>query len=256
MLNIDGLNQYYGESHTLWDLSLEAPPGQVLCLMGRNGVGKTTLLKCLMGLLPIRSGAITFDGEDLSRLPAERRAPLGIGYVPQGRQIFPLLTVEENLKIGLAVNPRRPRQVPEFIFDLFPVLKTMLKRRGGDLSGGQQQQLAIGRALVLEPKLLILDEPTEGIQPNVVREIGRVIRRLNQEQINQVREQAAIVREIGAAIQRVHQEQGMTVLLVEQKLPFARWVAQQFCIVDKGRAVASGAIADLDDGLVRQYLTV
>lgn len=256
MLNIDGLNQYYGESHTLWDLSLEAPPGQVLCLMGRNGVGKTTLLKCLMGLLPIRSGAIIFDGEDLSRLPAERRAPLGIGYVPQGRQIFPLLTVEENLKIGLAVNPRRPRQVPEFIFELFPVLKTMLKRRGGDLSGGQQQQLAIGRALVLEPKLLILDEPTEGIQPNVVREIGRVIRRLNQEQINQVREQATIVREIGAAIQRVNQEQGMTVLLVEQKLPFARWVAHRFCIVDKGRAVAGGAIAELDDGLVRHYLTV
>jgi len=256
MLTIDGLNQYYGESHTLWDLSLEALPGQVLCLMGRNGVGKTTLLKCLMGLLPIRSGTITFGGEDLSRLPAERRAPLGIGYVPQGRQIFPLLTVEENLKIGLAVNPRRPRQVPEFIFELFPVLKTMLKRRGGDLSGGQQQQLAIGRALVLEPKLLIRDEPTEGIQPNVVREIGRVIRRLNQEQINQVREQASIVREIGAAIQRVNQEQGMTVLLVEQKLPFARWVAHQFCIVDKGRAVASGAIADLDDGLVRQYLTV
>jgi len=256
MLTIDGLNQYYGESHTLWDLSLEALPGQVLCLMGRNGVSKTTLLKCLMGLLPIRSGTITFGGEDLSRLPAERRAPLGIGYVPQGRQIFPLLTVEENLKIGLAVNPRRPRQVPEFIFELFPVLKTMLKRRGGDLSGGQQQQLAIGRALVLEPKLLILDEPTEGIQPNVVREIGRVIRRLNQEQINQVREQASIVREIGAAIQRVNQEQGMTVLLVEQKLPFARWVAHQFCIVDKGRAVASGAIADLDDGLVRQYLTV
>ncbi len=256
MLTIDGLNQYYGQSHTLWDLSLEAPQGQVLCLMGRNGVGKTTLLKCLMGLLPIRSGVMTFAGEDLSRLPAERRAPLGIGYVPQGRQIFPLLTVEENLKIGLAVNPRRPRYVPEFIFELFPVLKTMLKRRGGDLSGGQQQQLAIGRALVLEPKLLILDEPTEGIQPNVVREIGRVIRRLNQEQINQVREQAVIVREIGEAIQRVNREQGMTVLLVEQKLPFARWVAQQFCIVDKGRAVAGGAIADLDDSLVRQYLTV
>ena len=256
MLTIDSLNQYYGESHTLWDLSLEAPQGQVLCLMGRNGVGKTTLLKCLMGLLPIRSGTITFNGEDLSRASAERRAPLGIGYVPQGRQIFPLLTVEENLKIGLAVNPRRPRQVPEFIFELFPVLKTMLKRRGGDLSGGQQQQLAIGRALVLEPKLLILDEPTEGIQPNVVREIGRVIRRLNQEQINQVREQAAIVREIGAAIQRVHQEQGMTVLLVEQKLGFARQVADRFCILDKGRVVASGPMATLDDGLVRQYLTV
>ncbi len=256
MLTIEGLNQYYGESHTLWDLGLEAPEGVVTCLMGRNGVGKTTLLKCIMGLLPIRSGQMTFAGEDLSRLPAERRAPLGIGYVPQGRQIFPLLTVEENLKIGLAANPRRPRQVPEFIFELFPVLKTMLKRRGGDLSGGQQQQLAFGRALALEPRLLILDEPTEGIQPNVVREIGRVIRRLNEEQLEQFREQASIVKEIGLAVQRVSQERGMTVLLVEQKLPFARWVAQQFCIVDKGRAVATGAIADLEDDLVRQYLTV
>ncbi|MDQ5908579.1 MAG: transporter ATP-binding protein [Pseudomonadota bacterium] len=256
MLTIEGLNQYYGESHTLWDLGLEAPEGVVTCLMGRNGVGKTTLLKCIMGLLPIRSGQMTFAGEDLSRLPAERRAPLGIGYVPQGRQIFPLMTVEENLKIGLAANPRRPRQVPEFIFELFPVLKTMLKRRGGDLSGGQQQQLAFGRALALEPRLLILDEPTEGIQPNVVREIGRVIRRLNEEQLEQFREQASIVKEIGLAVQRVSQERGMTVLLVEQKLPFARWVAQQFCIVDKGRAVATGAIADLEDDLVRQYLTV
>ena len=256
MLTIEGLNQFYGESHTLWDLRLEAPEGVVTCLMGRNGVGKTTLLKCIMGLLPIRSGQMIFAGQELNRLPAERRAPLGIGYVPQGRQIFPLLTVEENLRIGLAANPRRPRQVPEFIFELFPVLKTMLKRRGGDLSGGQQQQLAIGRALALEPRLLILDEPTEGIQPNVVREIGRVIRRLNQEEIERVREQVNVVREIGQAVQRVSQERGMTVLLVEQKLPFARWVAQQFCIVDKGRTVAGGAIAELDDGLVRQYLTV
>ena len=256
MLTIEGLNQYYGESHTLWDLGLEVPEGAVISLMGRNGVGKTTLLKCIMGLLPIRSGRIAFAGAELNRLPVERRAPLGIGYVPQGRQIFPLLTVEENLKIGLVANPRRPRQLPEFIFELFPVLKTMLKRRGGDLSGGQQQQLAIGRALALEPCLLILDEPTEGIQPNVVREIGRVIRRLNEEQLNQVREQATIVREIGMAVQRLNRERGMTVLLVEQKLPFARWVAQRFCIVDKGRAVATGAIADLDDGLVRQYLTV
>ena len=256
MLTIEGLNQYYGESHTLWDLDLEVPEGAVISLMGRNGVGKTTLLKCIMGLLPIRSGRIAFAGAELSRLSAERRAPLGIGYVPQGRQIFPLLTVEENLKIGLAANPRRPRRIPEFIFEIFPVLKTMLKRRGGDLSGGQQQQLAIGRALVLEPRLLILDEPTEGIQPNVVREIGRVIRQLNREQIDRVREQAAIVQEIGAAVQRLSRERGMTVLLVEQKLPFARWVAQRFCIVDKGRAVATGAMAELHDGLVKQYLTV
>ena len=256
MLTIEGLNQYYGESHTLWDLGLEVPEGAVISLMGRNGVGKTTLLKCIMGLLPIRTGRIAFADAELHRLPAERRAPLGIGYVPQGRQIFPLLTVEENLKIGLAANPRRPRQIPDFIFELFPVLRTMLKRRGGDLSGGQQQQLAIGRALVLEPRLLILDEPTEGIQPNVVREIGRVIRRLNQEQIDRVREQVTIVKEIGVAVQRLNRERGMTVLLVEQKLPLARWVAQRFCIVDKGRAVATGAMADLNDGLVRQYLTV
>ena len=256
MLAIEGLNQFYGESHTLWDLALEVPEGAVISLMGRNGVGKTTLLKCVMGLLPIRSGRIAFGRAEIHRLPPERRAPLGIGYVPQGRQIFPLLTVEDNLKIGLAANPRRPRQIPEFIFELFPVLKTMLKRRGGDLSGGQQQQLAIGRALALEPRLLILDEPTEGIQPNVVREIGRVIRRLNEQQLEQVRQQATLVQEIGDAVQRVNQELGMTVLLVEQKLPFARWVAQQFCIVDKGRAVATGAMADLSDELVRRHLTV
>lgn len=231
MLTIEGLNQYYGESHTLWDLGLEVPEGAVISLMGRNGVGKTTLLKCIMGLIPIRSGAIRFEGEDLSRRPAERRAPLGIGYVPQGRQIFPLLTVEENLRVGLPARKDRLKQIPAFIYEMFPVLKTMLKRRGGDLSGGQQQQLAIGRALVLQPTLLILDEPTEGIQPNIVHEIGEVIRQLNR-------------------------DQGMTVLLVEQKLGFARQVADRFCILDKGRAVATGAMAELNDQLVRQYLTV
>ena len=231
MLTIEGLNQDYGQSRTLWDIALDVPEGALVCLMGRNGVGKTTLLKCIMGLLPIRSGAIRFAGEDLGHQPAERRAPLGIGYVPQGRQIFPLLTVEENLRIGLPIRKDRLKRVPEFLYEMFPVLKSMLKRRGGDLSGGQQQQLAIGRALVLQPKLLILDEPTEGIQPNIVHEIGEVIRRLNR-------------------------EQGMTVLLVEQKLGFARQVADRFCILDKGRAVATGAMADLNDGLVRQYLTV
>ena len=199
--------------------------------MGRNGVGKTTLLKCIMGLIPIRSGAICFEGEDLSRRPAERRAPLGIGYVPQGRQIFPLLTVEENLRVGLPARKDRLKQIPEFIYEMFPVLKTMLKRRGGDLSGGQQQQLAIGRALVLQPKLLVLDEPTEGIQPNIVHEIGEVIRKLNR-------------------------DQGMTVLLVEQKLGFARQVADRFCLLDKGRAVATGPMTELTDPLVRHYLTV
>jgi urea transport system ATP-binding protein len=224
MLTISRANQYYGESHTLWDVDLDVPQGQCTCLLGRNGVGKTTLLQCIMGLLPLRSGEVRFDGVAVQDLPAERRAAMGIGYVPQGRQIFPLLTVRENLEIG-------QRCIPETIFALFPVLRDMLNRRGGDLSGGQQQQLAIGRALVLDPRLLILDEPTEGIQPNIVAEIGDIIRRLNR-------------------------EQGLTVLLVEQKLPFARRVADRFCILDRGRAVATGAMGDLGDNLVRGYLTV
>ena len=231
MLKIDGLNQFYGQSHTLWDLSLEVHAGECLCLMGRNGVGKTTLLNAIMGQLPLRSGSVLFDGTELAAQRVERRAELGIGYVPQGRQIFPLLTVEENLKIGLAARRDKVRQIPEFIYELFPVLKQMRQRRGGDLSGGQQQQLAIGRALVLDPKLLILDEPTEGIQPNVVAEIGDIIRRLN--------------REIG-----------LTVLLVEQKLPFARKVGDRFCLLDRGRVVASGAMPQLDEQLIRTYLTV
>ncbi|MES9871186.1 MAG: urea ABC transporter ATP-binding subunit UrtE [Sedimenticola sp.] len=231
MLKVEQLNQYYGESHTLWDLDLDVPEGKCTCLMGRNGVGKTTLLQCVMGLLPTKSGSITFDGEDLGRQIAEKRAPLGIGYVPQGRQIFPMLTVEENLRIGLPVRKDKRKDIPEFIFELFPVLREMLGRKGGDLSGGQQQQLAIGRALVVDPKLLILDEPTEGIQPNIVQEIGDIILRLN--------------REIG-----------LTVLLVEQKLPFARKVADHFCILDRGRHVAAGEMSQLDDELIRQYLTV
>ncbi|MCU0835219.1 MAG: urea ABC transporter ATP-binding subunit UrtE [Chromatiaceae bacterium] len=231
MLSVKGLNQFYGESHTLWDLDIEFPEGECTCVMGRNGVGKTTLMQCIMGLLPLRSGAIAYRDLDLARLPAERRAGLGIGYVPQGRQIFPLLTVEENLLIGLPARPARVRQIPTLVFELFPVLKEMLGRRGGDLSGGQQQQLAIGRALCIDPKVLILDEPTEGIQPNIVHEIGDIIRRLN--------------REIG-----------LTVILVEQKLPFARRVADRFLILDRGRLMAAGAMAGLSDELVRQYLTV
>ena len=231
MLKIDAINQFYGQSHTLWDLSLELQQGECLCLMGRNGVGKTTLLNALMGQLPLKSGQIWFDGQNITPLAVERRAELGIGYVPQGRQIFPLLTVEENLRIGLPARRDNQRQIPEFIYELFPVLKAMKQRRGGDLSGGQQQQLAIGRALVLDPKLLILDEPTEGIQPNVVAEIGDIIRRLN--------------REIG-----------LTVLLVEQKLPFARKVGDTFCLLDRGRNVAIGAMSELDESLIRTYLTV
>ncbi|MCB1856632.1 MAG: urea ABC transporter ATP-binding subunit UrtE [Gammaproteobacteria bacterium] len=231
MLRIEQLNQYYGESHTLWDLDLQVTEGECTCLMGRNGVGKTTLLQCIMGLLPVRSGQILFRDRDLSRLAAERRAPLGIGYVPQGRQIFSSLSVEENLMIGLPARRDRNRQIPSFVFELFPVLREMLSRRGGDLSGGQQQQLAIARALALDPQLLILDEPTEGIQPNIVQEIGGIIRRLN--------------REIG-----------LTVLLVEQKLPFAHRVADRYCLLDRGRTVATGIMAELSDSLIQRYLTV
>ncbi len=231
ILQINQLNQFYGGSHTLWDLDLLVPEQTCTVLMGRNGVGKTTLLQCVMGLLPIRSGEILYQDELIQRKSAEARAPMGIGYVPQGRQIFPLLTVEENLRIGLPARSDRSSEIPAYIFELFPVLQEMMQRRGGDLSGGQQQQLAIGRALVTDPQLLILDEPTEGIQPNIVQEIGDIILKL------------------------VH-EIGLTVLLVEQKLPFARRIGSHFQILDRGRAVANGAMADLDDELVKQYLTV
>lgn len=232
MLQITGLQQFYGASHTLWDIDLQVAASTCLCLMGRNGVGKTTLLKAVMGLIPVAEGSIVFDGVDLSRLRSEVRAELGIGFVPQGREIFPLLTVEENLRVGLrAARKQGIKQIPDSVYELFPVLKQMLNRRGGDLSGGQQQQLAIARALVLNPRFLILDEPTEGIQPNIVADIGDVITRLNR-------------------------ELGMTVLLVEQKLPFARKVADRFSILDRGRHVAAGPMQQLDDGLVKEYLTV
>ncbi len=229
MLAIRNLDQYYGGSHTLWDISMDIPQGSVTCLMGRNGMGKTTLLRCIMGLVAARSGEVLYEGRNLRELPAEERARIGIGYVPQGREIFAQLSVEENLRIGLSV--RRARSVPEHVYEMFPVLKKMLRRRGGDLSGGQQQQLAIARALLVEPQLLILDEPTEGIQPNIVHEIGDLILRLNR-------------------------DEGLTVLLVEQKLPFARRVASEFRVLDKGRFVVGGAISELTDELVRQHLTV
>jgi len=231
VLAIKGLNQFYGGSHTLWDIDLSVSEGSLMCIMGRNGMGKTTLLKCIMGLLKASTGSISFSGQDLAPSPAEERARIGIGYVPQGREIFSHLTVEENLKIGLGVRKNGIRAIPERIYDLFPVLKKMLKRKGGDLSGGQQQQLAIGRALVLEPKLLILDEPTEGIQPNIVHEIGDIVLKLNK-------------------------EQGLAVLLVEQRLPFARRVANEFCILSNGRQVASGKMAELTDEIVRVHLSV
>ena len=231
MLSIQGINQFYNQSHILRDLDLELKEGSCSCLLGRNGVGKTTLLKCITGLLPVKSGQISLMGRDITKLSTENRARSGIGYVPQGREIFPLLTVEENLKISLGARPDRARQIPAHIYELFPVLKEMKHRRGGDLSGGQQQQLAIGRALVLDPKLLILDEPTEGIQPNIVRDISDVIRKLNT-------------------------ELGLTVLLVEQKLPFARRAAESFFIMERGRMVANGPMTELNDDLIQRYLTV
>jgi len=231
VLTVRSLNQSYGGSHTLWDVDLTVPARSRMCLMGRNGMGKTTLLKCVMGLLAADSGTMMFGDTDLGARNAETRARLGIGYVPQGREIFPHLTVEENLRVGLGVRANGPRAIPPRIYDLFPVLKDMRRRRGGDLSGGQQQQLAIGRALVLEPSLLILDEPTEGIQPNIVHEIGDILLRLNR-------------------------DEGLTVLLVEQKLPFARRVASDFCILEKGRNVATGSIDALTDDVVHAHLSV
>lgn len=231
MLQIKDLNQFYGQSHTLWDINIDIKQGDCVCLMGRNGVGKTTLLKSIMGLLNTNDGSIKFDNIELTKEDASIRARAGIGYVPQGREIFPQLTVEENLKVGLYARKDKLKDIPEHIFEMFPVLKQMLNRRGGDLSGGQQQQLAIGRALVLDPKLLILDEPTEGIQPNIVSEIGDVIIKLNK-------------------------EHNITVLIVEQKLLFARRVGSRFIIMDRGRSEVEGEMIDLNEDIVQQYLTV
>lgn len=231
MIALHGINQHYGGTQILWDLDLEIREGSCVCVIGRNGVGKTTLLKCLMGLLPLSSGKISVSDIDFSEEPADKRAREGIGYVPQGREIFPLLTVEENLRIGLGARADNVSVIPEKIFELFPVLHEMLMRRGGDLSGGQQQQLAIARALVIDPKILILDEPNEGIQPNIVAEIGRVITYLNK-------------------------TEGITVLLVEQKIAFARKVCKEFRLMEKGRIVASGLMNELSDGLISKHLAV
>ncbi|HKQ71328.1 MAG TPA: urea ABC transporter ATP-binding subunit UrtE [Polyangiaceae bacterium] len=233
MLAVSQLNQYYGGSHILWDVDLEVPKGSCTVIMGRNGVGKTTLLKTVMGILPLRSGSVKFAASELASRPPESRARAGIGYVPQGREIFSDLNVGENLLIGLGAggSASRKDEILDRIFRLFPVLKKMLRRRGGDLSGGQQQQLAIGRALAIEPSLLILDEPTEGIQPNVVHEIGDTIMRLNK-------------------------EDNLTVLVVEQKLPFAKRIADRFCIMDRGRSAAKGAMSELSEELIHKHLTV
>lgn len=231
MIKVSQLNQRYGGSQILWDLNMDIASGSRTCIMGRNGVGKTTLLKCLMGMLPTTSGNITINQQDVTRASIENRANIGVGYVPQGRHIFGQLTVEENLKVSLNCKRQTSRSLPEDIFEYFPVLKEMLQRRGGDLSGGQQQQLAIARALVLNPNMLILDEPNEGIQPNIVQLIRDVLLRLNK-------------------------EKGMTIILVEQKLPFARAVGEQFYLMERGKVVSHGPMPELSDDLVKQYLSV
>lgn len=231
MLHIQGVNQAYGGSQILWDVDLTLEKGDCVCLMGRNGVGKTTLLKTVMGLLPLKSGTMAFDGLQLAGKPAAIRARNGIGYVPQGRDVFARMSVEENLKVGLVGRRDGVKTIPEYIFELFPVLKDMLSRKGGDLSGGQQQQLAIGRALASDPKLLILDEPTEGIQPNIVSHICEVISKLNQ-------------------------EMGLAVLWVEQKLPIARRLGKRFVLMDKGHIVAGGQMDGLTDELINRHLKV
>ena len=230
MLKVEYLNQYYGGSHILRDVTFEVPAGKVTALLGRNGVGKTTLLRVLMGLIPARTGEISFYDKKITKAKPYERARAGIGYVPQGREIFARLTVEENLRMGLATRPRGAR-VPERVFEMFPVLRQMLGRRGGDLSGGQQQQLAIGRALAMGPRLLVLDEPTEGIQPSIIKDIERAIRAL-------------------AATG------DMAILLVEQYYDFARSLADQYLVMERGEILKRGAGADMDRDGVKGLLAV
>lgn len=231
MLTVTDVHLHYGASHCLRGVSLGAEKGKVTCLLGRNGVGKTSLLSAIMGVHPVSGGGIEWEGDDITRLPTFERARRGIAYVPQGREIFPRLTVLENLETGFACLPRPLRHIPDEIFDLFPVLKHMLHRRGGDLSGGQQQQLAIGRALVTRPRLLVLDEPTEGIQPSIIKDIERVIRLLAS-------------------------RGEMAILLVEQYFEFARDLADTYAVMDRGEIVLAGDAAGMEEEDVRRHLTV
>lgn len=231
MLQVDHVDLHYGAAIALREVSIAAQPGSVTCLLGRNGVGKTSLLRAIVGAHPITHGTIRWEGAEISRLPIYDRARRGIAWVPQGRDIFPLLTVRENLETGFAVLPRSKRRLPDDIFELFPVLKMMLRRRGGDLSGGQQQQLAIARALVMQPRLLVLDEPTEGIQPSIIKDIGRVI---------------ALLRGRG----------DIAILLVEQYYDFARELAQSIAVMDRGKIVLEGPREALDEADVRRRLSV
>jgi urea transport system ATP-binding protein len=230
-LEVRDVSLHYGAAIALRQVSVSVDVGRVTCLLGRNGVGKTSLLRAITGAHPVTSGSITWNGEKITRLPTYARAQRGIAWVPQGRDIFPLLTVRENLETGFAVLPRRERRIDDEIFELFPILKTMLRRRGGDLSGGQQQQLAIARALIMKPRLLVLDEPTEGIQPSIIKDIGRVI---------------ALLRSRGT----------MAILLVEQYYDFARELADTLCIMDRGDIVLAGPPASLDEAEVRRRLSV
>jgi urea transport system ATP-binding protein len=231
MLSVEGVDLHYGAAIALRQVSIEASPGSVTCVLGRNGVGKTSLLRAITGAHPVSRGMIRWEGHDITRLPTFERARRGIAWVPQGRDIFPLLTVRENLETGFAVLPRRQRSIPDEMFALFPILKTMLRRRGGDLSGGQQQQLAIARALIMKPRLLVLDEPTEGIQPSIIKDIGRVI---------------TLLRQRG----------DMAILLVEQYYDFARELAQNIAVMDRGDIVIQGPAGSLDEVEVRRRLSV
>ena len=232
MLEVNTINQYYGGSHILRDVSLTAPVGECSVILGRNGVGKTTLLKCLMGVLPIKSGQILLDGKDISKLSPENRVRAGMAYVPQGRDIFSTLTVEENILIGMAkFKGSKAKKVPNHLYEIFPVLDEMSQRRGGDLSGGQQQQLAIARALASEPRVLILDEPTEGIQPSIIKDIGRVIRRLA--------------------------DQGdMAIILVEQFYDFAEELADNYTVMARGQVIAQGLGGDMPEKGIRELVAI
>ncbi|MEY2410670.1 MAG: urea transport system ATP-binding protein [Verrucomicrobiota bacterium] len=254
MLSLSNICVSYDGSRILRDVTLAVPPGQVLCLMGRNGVGKTTTLKAITGLVKLDQGSVNLDGTELGGLKPEFRARHGLGYVPQGRDIFATLTVLENLRIGAVAQGRKINGELDRVFTLFPVLKEMTKRKGGVLSGGQQQQLAIGRALLTNPKVLLLDEPTEGIQPNIIDQIGETIKTLRTHGLDP--DAPKRVEEIGAAIRLLRREGQIGILLVEQYLDFCLDVGDRFSIMDRGSIVAEGPIGELNDDIVRQHLTV